>query len=93
MKGWVTSGHLSLSPMVIGWVKGWVESPMLGCVTRGSRNLSVAIQTDDAVIWVTGGSAARRGICCMTFGHTTPITYGDSPPVIGWGDVITPYRA
>jgi len=42
--------------MVIGWVKGWVESPMLGCVTRGSRNLSVAIQTDDAVIWVTGGA-------------------------------------
>ena len=51
-------GHLSrpyrLSAARRG-VKGWVESPMLGCVTPGSRNRSVAIQTDDVVIWVTGG--------------------------------------
>jgi hypothetical protein len=46
---------------------------MLGCVTLGSRNLSVAIQTDDAVIWVTGGSAARRGICCIHLQSPTVI--------------------
>jgi hypothetical protein len=28
---------------------------MLGCVTRGSRNLALAMNTDDFVIWFTVG--------------------------------------
>jgi hypothetical protein len=30
------------------------SSPMLGCVTRGSRNIAFAMNTDDVVIWFTG---------------------------------------
>jgi hypothetical protein len=40
----VTEGHCGVFP-----VKGWVESPMLGCVTRGS---SPSGEPDDEVICI-----------------------------------------
>jgi hypothetical protein len=35
------------------------SSPMLGCVTLGSRNIAFAMNTDDVVIWFTVGEDLR----------------------------------
>ena len=62
-------------------------------MTRGSRNIALAIHTDDVVIWFTEGedprvtSAARRGNLALvmnTDDYVIWFTVGE--------DVITPYR-
>jgi len=74
------------SPMMSAARRGAVMNlQSLGCVTRGSRNIALAIHTDDVVIWFTVGedprvtSAARRGNLALVRGDSSPqpITVGD----------------